>query len=251
MNEDFSIIRQGSIETLVYAPWWKRGIIHGMTMKPLRFARGDAQGCVASLLASVGGTHLAVPDQCHGTEHVDMREQHVRSGIRLEHGDDLVRFRSADALIAPSHGGGGMVFGVMSADCVPILVRGESGWAAIHAGWRGLAQGIIEATLRALGEPLEGVVFASAGGERYEVGQEVIDALGASGSYRRASVNTPGGGFLLDTAGTAINQLRLFEPGLKLAVSAGICTISDDRFHSYRREGEAAGRCMTFIFPPA
>jgi copper oxidase (laccase) domain-containing protein len=168
-------------------------------------------------------------------------------GTLLARHGSLVKGVRCDALIAPRAQvlrGSRVGFGVMSADCVPLLVRSKSGWAAIHAGWRGLACGVIANTLQAVEGIQEVAVFAAAGGGRYEVGGEVIEAIGSS------AVHTTGhnGKFLLDTAQTALKQLQLVQPTVKAEV-AGICTISDERFYSFRRQGQSCGRSLTFIIP--
>jgi copper oxidase (laccase) domain-containing protein len=124
------------------------------------------------------------------------------------------------------------------------VVRAKSCWATIHAGWRGLACGIISAALAHVEDPLEAAIFASAGGEAYEVGREVIDAIGSSAVYRE----TPDGRYLLDTAATAANQVQAGVPHLPVEIS-GVCTISDSRFHSFRRQAESCGRSVTFVVP--
>jgi copper oxidase (laccase) domain-containing protein len=89
-------------------------------------------------------------------------------------------------------------------------------------------------------------VFACAGGQRYEVGVEVLSAIGAQSVFVPATHRADC--FLLDTAATAVRQLRDECPDLQV-FAADICTISDTRFHSFRRDGEAAGRAITFVVP--
>jgi copper oxidase (laccase) domain-containing protein len=155
----------------------------------------------------------------------------------------------SDALLAPvaqQHLGVRVAYGVITADCVPIVVRSARGWGVIHAGWRGLACGVIGRAVEALGEVSEAVIFASAGGTAYEVGPEVVESIGGTAVVAAA----PGGQgkAFLDTADTARRQLEQVVPSAHVAV-AGICTMSDRRFHSFRRDGGACGRAVTFIVP--
>lgn len=121
---------------------------------------------------------------------------------------------------------------VQVADCLPVAVAGEGGVAMLHAGWRGLAAGVLEegvAALRRLGthEPLAAVIGPGARGCCYEVGDEV----------RRA--------FAVDTAKVDLATLaarRLAAVGVERIDDVGCCTICHEQFFSYRREGEAAGR---------
>jgi copper oxidase (laccase) domain-containing protein len=252
MNRDFVFRRHQGIELLVYEPWWSAGLMHGMTTRQLSFRGASACEDVAALCSAVGMQALAVPQQCHGTRCLDLRAGSLRETLLERHHGDLCRFEQGDALLAPAllaRGEVRMAFGVMSADCVPVVVRGEQGWALIHAGWRGLAAGIIKETLSALGEPLEGAVFASAGPARYEVGFEVVDAIGPTAVFNETLVSGGTRKAMLDTAATAINQLREYNPAIRTSVS-GICTISEPRMHSFRRDGETTGRAVTFFLPP-
>jgi len=127
---------------------------------------------------------------------------------------------------------------------VPVVMRGSLGWGIVHAGWRGLANGIVSKVASALGEVSEVAIFACAGGSVYKVGEEVIQAIGNTAVYK----HSPNGRALLDTAETAKNQLLPFVAAERIETS-GICTIVDARFHSHRRDGEVAGRSMTFVVP--
>jgi YfiH family protein len=126
---------------------------------------------------------------------------------------------------------------VLGADCLPVALGRSGAVAMVHAGWRGLAAGVLEEGVRALaelgpdGEDRERVVAVigpCAGACCYEVGPEVHAALGAPG------------------AGTvdlrAIATERLAAAGVGEVRHAAACTICDERFFSHRREGERAGR---------
>jgi copper oxidase (laccase) domain-containing protein len=222
-----------------------------MTTRALAFQRANLSESAATLCPAVGASELALAKQVHGAGVLDLREATFASLIRDEHGDLLCR-READAVLAPVTAsapyGSLLSYGVMTADCVPIILRGRDGYALIHAGWRGLACGVVAGAFKALGSVSEAVVFAAAGGERYEVGSEVIEAIGETAVYRGAS--NSGGKYLLDTAQTAARQLARLAPGLACH-TASLCTIEDQRFHSFRRDGEGAGRCVTFVVPGA
>jgi copper oxidase (laccase) domain-containing protein len=248
MNAKFQIVEHNGIQLLVFRPWWDEGILHGMTLGPLSFG-GEELSCAASALcAATGLSMLANPRQTHGALFFDARSttetQRMFSSER-----SLLRFGEFDAVIAPSSQnipGERLGYGIATADCVPVVLRGPSGWGLVHAGWRGLANGIISKVARALGEITEAAIFACAGGARYEVGPEVIDAIGGSASYRLDH----SGRYTLDTAETAATQLRSLVLSEAIEKS-GICTIDDARFHSHRRDGNRAGRAMTFVAPCA
>jgi YfiH family protein len=129
---------------------------------------------------------------------------------------------------------------VLTADCLPVALGGDSAIAMLHAGWRGLAAGVLEegvAALRELGAagPIEGVIGPGAGVCCYEVGPEVHAAFGqgsADALYRK--------GNNIDLR--RIARERLLAAGVARVRDADACTICDERFLSHRREGARAGR---------
>ena len=125
---------------------------------------------------------------------------------------------------------------VLVADCLPVIIGSKGAVAALHAGWRGLAGGVIEEGVRALRElggegEITAVIGPGARGCCYEVGEEVHRAFG--GAHRDGRGN-------LDLA--AIARDRLHAAGVARVEDVGACTICDERFFSHRREGLAAGR---------
>jgi hypothetical protein len=158
----------------------------------------------------------------------------------------------ADAVVARR---GGPVVGVVTADCVPLLCAAEGGEAvaAIHAGWRGLAAGVVEAAIERLrtlapGRRLIAAVGPAAGGCCYEVGPEVIAALRPAPARVAPG---PRGRPLLDLRGAATD--RLLAAGVSPAgiERVGPCSICSSVWPSYRREREQAGRALAFIEPAA
>jgi polyphenol oxidase len=123
---------------------------------------------------------------------------------------------------------------VLTGDCLPVALMGGGAVAMLHAGWRGLAGGVIESGVRAVeqlgGGEVVAVLGPCAGPCCYEVGPEVHAALG-TGVGEKALID------LRDIA-----QARLVEAGVGSVVRLGGCTICDERFFSHRREGERAGR---------
>lgn len=138
---------------------------------------------------------------------------------------DEAPLAEADALLTTARD---VAVGVRIADCVPIAIASSAGVAMVHAGWRGLSAGVIEAALDALpGEPLGATIGPCAGPCCYEVGDDVRAA------------------FAIDTRTAdlpALATARLRARGVPEIDVLGLCTIHDDRFFSYRRQGQAAGR---------
>jgi hypothetical protein len=144
---------------------------------------------------------------------------------------------------------------VMTADCLPVLFCDEAGTrvAAAHAGWRGLAAGVIEATVAALGQSgvpagrLMAWIGPAISGPAYEVGSDVRDAL-------LASDPATAGGFLPNARGRwqldlpALARRRLAAAGIARVSGGDLCTHGDPaRFFSHRRDGNC-GRQATLIW---
>ncbi len=249
MNSDFSIISYREVELLVYLPWWRAGLVHGMSTTTLPGSRKSLADSAQHMCGALGIDHLALPLQCHGADVLDLRDVRQHEAMLAEHGD-LVRRRSSDAILAPlvqQVAGVTTGYGIVTADCVPILIRGVDGFALVHAGWRGLANGVIRNALSNIERPCQALVFACAGGRMYEVGREVLEAIGSQSVFVASPHRSDA--FMLDTGATAIKELRDECPDIQ-TFAADVCTISDTRFHSFRRDGEVAGRAITFVVPP-
>jgi YfiH family protein len=134
------------------------------------------------------------------------------------------------------------VCAVMVADCMPVLLAHDAGEgvAIAHAGWRGLAAGVIESTIDALGLPGERLLAwlgPAIGPDAYEVGAEVLAAFVDRDAHAaRAFVPTRPGHWRLDLY--AVARQRLQAKGVTRVSGGGFCTCSqEDKFFSYRRNG--------------
>ena len=141
---------------------------------------------------------------------------------------------------------------VLTADCLPILLCCETGAtvAAVHAGWRGLAGGIVEATLAALPTPpaqLLAWLGPCIGPCHFRVGEDVADVLEKSLSVPVGECfqKSGDGGVMVDLQGLAARQLR--AAGVSRVSASEHCTFcAKARYFSYRRDGET-GRMAAFI----
>jgi YfiH family protein len=129
---------------------------------------------------------------------------------------------------------------VMTADCLPIAVAGDGAVAMLHAGWRGLAGGIVAEGVRAVRElgaegPLEAAIGPGAGGCCYEVGEEVQARFAGYGAAVRSGRN-------LDLKAVAREDLE--RAGVDVVHDAGLCTICSEEslFFSHRRDHGITGR---------
>jgi YfiH family protein len=180
--------------------------------------------------------------QVHGTVVGRVREGFTPPEDR----EDQPTFE-ADGHAVAAAGVGAMV---LTADCIPVVLGAEGAVAALHAGWRGLAAGVLDEGVVALRDvggrgEITAIIGPCAGACCYEVGEEVhaaFDGAHRDGSHRdgfdRDGVHRHGSHIDL----RAIAHERLFAAGVAEVRHVEGCTICDERYFSYRREGARAGR---------
>ncbi len=155
----------------------------------------------------------------------------------------------ADAAVTTA---AGVVLVILSADCLPVLIaaRDGSSVAAAHAGWRGLAAGVLEATVAAVRTaPAELVAWIGPGigADSYEVDARVHAAfVDADADAAHAFRATRPGHWLCDLP--ALARMRLQRAGVAAVHGGGYDTFRDARFYSYRRDGATGGRMATLIW---
>ncbi len=137
---------------------------------------------------------------------------------------------------------------VMTADCLPLLLSNSDGTqvAAVHAGWRGLADGIIENAVRCFAQQdsLMAWLGPCIGPQAFEVGKEVRTQLGGP-AHCYISHDDPKKVYA-DLSGLA--KTRLSELGVQQIYQSELCTFADqERFFSYRRDGQT-GRMASLIW---
>ncbi|WP_300477877.1 peptidoglycan editing factor PgeF [Shewanella sp.] len=142
------------------------------------------------------------------------------------------------------------VCAVMTADCLPVLLCNQAGTevAAAHAGWRGLCDGVIEATAAQFSSPMDELIAylgPAIGPQKFEVGVEVKHAFCGLHPQAAACFIPCGDKYLADIIGLA--KLRLSLLGIKHIYSADICTVSDTNYFSYRRD-KVTGRMASLIW---
>ena len=198
-------------------------------------------------------------------EAVQSNRQRLREALRLPdepcwlnqvHGSRVIEAGKsaappeADACIARSTG---QVCVVMTADCLPVLFCNREGdrVAAAHAGWRGLAGGVLESTVNSLGLPgsqLMAWLGPAIGPDAFEVGDEVRIAFTARDAAAAQAFRPShrAGHWLADLYLLARQDLARL--GVHAVHGGGLCTYSDEsRFFSYRRDGKC-GRMASLIW---
>lgn len=171
------------------------------------------------------------------------------AGALREPDDPLAPFGVADASVTQTPG---VVLAILTADCLPVLFAARDGSevAAAHAGWRGLAAGVLESTVAAMTTaPADLVAWLgpAAGPDAYEIGAEVRDAfVAADAGSSRHFVETRPGHWRVDLPGIARDRLAAI--GVVHVSGGNQCTISEpDRFFSHRRDGRS-GRLAALIW---
>lgn len=179
------------------------------------------------------------------TEPVWMDQVH---GIRVLDATKSRCVESADAAFSQQSN---VVCVVMTADCLPVLLCDQQGTvvAAIHAGWRSLCDGVIEATVNAMavdGQHLMAWLGPAIGPDAFEVGAEVRTQFIDKNPQAASAFRARGERYLGDLY--AIAKQRLNDVNVTQVYGGGLCTYTDSaRFFSFRRDG-TTGRMATLIW---
>lgn len=188
---------------------------------------GDDEGCVwenrirVAKAAGFDADDLALARQVHGAD-----------VVRVE-GPGMVG--EADVLVTDQPN---RPIGILTADCAPVILEGAMRVAVVHAGWRGVVAGAVEAGLAAVGDVSRAWIGPSIHACCYEVGPEVIDAFEKK-DLPIADRNH------VDPARGA--EQILTRAGVKEVVVSDVCTHHDERYFSFRRDG-TTGRQGAFAW---
>jgi polyphenol oxidase len=186
-------------------------------------------------------THYQLPSEPLWLQQVHATDVAIDTGARTEQ-----PMADASVSLIPHS-----VLAVLTADCLPVLFCNAHGSevAAAHAGWRGLAAGMLEATVAAMrSAPAELMAWLgpAAGPAHYEIDERVRHIfLAADLQSHRAFIETRPGHYLIDLP--AIARQRLLAAGVQHVYGGEYCTLSDTRFYSHRRE-QQTGRMASLIW---
>lgn len=150
--------------------------------------------------------------------------------------------------------GAGAVAAVLTADCLPIVLARDDGAGAgvVHAGWRGLAAGVVEEAVAALGDDpaeLHAFLGPGIGPEAFTVGSEVRDAFTTSAFEDLFAFQPEEAGWRANLYLLAANRLKRLGVGPGRISGGGFCTYSDpERFFSHRRDEGRTGRMATLVW---
>ncbi|WP_397453812.1 peptidoglycan editing factor PgeF [Pseudomonas sp. NA-150] len=228
-------------------------------------APAGVKSCVTT---RAGGVSVAPFDSFNLGDHVDDNPEAVAANrlrltsnlgvqpawLRQVHGvvvadADPRQVVEADASFSDQSG---VACTIMTADCLPALFcdRAGSRVAAAHGGWRGLAAGILEATVERMAVPASEILVwlgPAIGPGAFEVGPEVREAF-ISTHPETIEAFVPSrnpGKFVADIY--ALARLRLAACGVTAVYGGGFCTVSDSRFYSYRRSART-GRFASLVW---
>lgn len=233
-----STLRTGGVSTGVYADAQGKGGLN------LGTHVGDVPEAVLknrALLRSLLPNEPAWLEQVHGTQVVHAHHASLQKFVPR-----------ADASTTTISGA---VCAIMTADCMPVLLTDARGVAvgAAHAGWRGLASGVLEQTVKQLRESGAEEILAwlgpGIGPECFEVGQEVVDAfahLGPAAKQAFVAIANKPGKYLGNLPTLA--RLVLAREGVHHVAGGDRCTVSESaEFYSFRRD-RITGRMATMIW---
>lgn len=179
-----------------------------------------------------------------------LRQVHGSAVVRLD--DDLLLDEpEADAAVTARPG---VVLAILTADCLPVLFAAKDGSeiGAAHAGWRGLAAGVLEATIAQMHTSPERLVAwlgPAAGPSHYEIGVEVYDAfVSQDWGVARCFVQTRPDHWHVDLYALARRRLEKAGLGADAIHGGALCTISEPQsFYSHRRD-QRTGRMASLVW---
>lgn len=176
-------------------------------------------------------------DQVHGTRIINMADSETHSVIM-----------SADGSYTSNPN---QVCVVMTADCLPVLITNRLGTevAAVHAGWRGLCDGVIETAVRQFEVSVDELLVwlgPAIGPKAFEVGAEVREAFICHDVQAESAFKPAGKNWMADIY--LLARQRLHAAGVDKISGGNYCTYTDaERFYSYRRDGQT-GRMASLIW---
>lgn len=260
-------LRRGRLRWLAADALLRQGVDHGFTLR----SGGASRGAFASLnfssregdlpervrenwrrleaAAGLPARGWALLSQVHGARVERIEVGGLSCHHRRNHPE-------ADAMATDSPG---LVLGVLTADCLPVVlaVPGSGAVAIAHAGWRGTLEGVVLAAVKELcaaagaaPPDVVAVLGPAIGVCCYRVGEEVQEAFRArwGAAHARGILTRGEDGWRLDLQAANLRQLREARVTARAATTIPLCTsCRSDLFFSYRRDGARSGRMLSFV----
>lgn len=228
MLADFEIKRVAGYDFLVFRNLEDAGLAHGFSTSGVDYRPDKRAQIAGDLKRSLGLSEILTLEQVHGDLVLSARE--VVDSPRHFEGDGLTaKFGERGQRVA---------LAVKTADCMPALFVAKDRVAMVHAGWRGAAAGImLKAAEFFEREDFEVYVGPHARQCCYEVGEEVFRAFNREPTRDRK----------ISILSEVKTQLAQATKGRGRVYESGVCTICSSGFHSFRRDGDSAGRALNFV----
>ena len=214
----------------------ENGVSHGV------YKSNNRSTYVGDELVAVAENRRVLESELDGMQITWLKQVHGRRVVRA----DLNTVYEADAMWTDE---ANIALGIQTADCVPMLLYSETSCvvAAAHCGWRGLAEGVIEALIEILSKQavdLKAWIGPAICGACYEVRNDVLDGLRMSTDSSCVRLSPNPDRYLLNLP--KFVEKRLCELGVAEVAQSDICTKHDHEFFSYRRDG-TTGRMVSLI----
>lgn len=196
--------------------------------------------------ASVEQNRQQLLQQLPGAQTIQwLNQTHSNRVIKADDGGQQTPQQAPDADACFTHESG-LVCSVMTADCLPVLIAAKDGSqvAAVHAGWRGLAAGIVQNTLAQFSSDVTVYLGPAIGPQQFEVGPDVRQAF----DWASDDCFQPGRSDRLMANIYQLARETLMAAGVNEIHGGEYCTVTEaERFYSYRREGQT-GRMASLIW---
>jgi YfiH family protein len=201
----------------------------------LSYYTGDDRACVTANRLAVSRALGISP------EWASVNQVHGTRTVRADASDPAgLGERDADAIVTSV---AGLPIAVLVADCLPIALVGTNSSSVVHAGWRGLCSGVIESAVEELGETEPRAwIGPSVGPCHYQVGPRVIERFRAA--YPESPVFWEGSEADMRFDLAAAGRWVLRKAGAVVEDHEPVCTSCDERFFSYRREGNTGRQAV-------
>jgi len=232
----WQIYNIANIPIIAWGPLWDEGLTHGFCDSALSYEPENPVVASSKLVSAFNLTQALSPNQTHSANVVDVNNS---KSYNSQDADIIIANRFADAQSQDKTA----VF-IKTADCVPMILVSKDRIALVHAGWKGLSCGAIEAGLNLLNDPYLCLIGPAAESCCYEVGTEVLDSIGSTAS----AVKREGRDYL-STSKTAENIVRKFNSFNIRIERLGACTMCSAKFHSYRKT-RTTSRNVSFAIVP-
>ena len=236
-----------------FEPWFRENFDHRVTV--IQSHKG--------FMNEKGEEEFALGDKCKGNQNIlEKNRSYLSESLKMPliftaqvHGhkvahvsDKLANIPVADGLVSEDFG---CALVILTADCLPVALFGDQSIGLAHAGWRGLASGILERTIeQMIDEPNEISAWLGPciGQNSFEVGFDVFRAFeNKNQDFIKYFVNIGSGSWLCDLRGLAIAILKLRKVKAIQSINAPNCTYSDSSFwYSFRRDktSKRMGTCI-------